>query len=79
MDVETVKNTGRKLEKFLARLSASDHACSHRDDDTIELMPLLCRQQVVDTLTNEGTNQGIGKFLLCRLLNVVLWRLSRDF
>ena len=79
MDVGTIKGAGRKLKQFLTHLYASDPMHSYSGDNTNKLMPLLCRQQVIDILTKKGFDQGIGKFVSYRMLNAVLKRLWRDW
>ncbi len=78
MEVGTVKGAGRKSKQFLTHLHASDQVHSYSGDNTNRLMPLLCRQQAIDILTKRRIDQGIGKFVLYRILNVVLKRLWRD-
>jgi len=78
MEVGTIKGTGRKSKQFLTLLYTPDQVHSYSGDNTKKLVPLLCRQQVIDILTKRGFDQGIGKFVPYHMLNVVLRRLWRD-
>ena len=73
------QDTSRNSKQFLTHLYTSDQVHSYSGDNTNKLMPLLCRQQVIDILTKKGIDHGIGMFVLYRMLNVVLKRLWRDW